>query len=408
MNILGLILGGGVGSRLYPLTAQRSKPAVPVAGKYRLVDIPISNCINSGIHQIYLLTQYNSASLHHHVQAAYRFDHFSQGFVQLLAAEQTPLSNDWFQGTADAVRQSLHHFEKVKPELVVVLSGDQLYRMNFKELVSHHVRCKADITVSAKAVSQSEAVAFGLLEVDGRGRITQFVEKPKPHELTPNLLAANGKDYLASMGIYVFNYEPLLELVGNDTGADFGKDILPQALNSHHLSCFTFHGYWKDIGTIRSFWEENLALARENAEFSFHNHYLPIYSRARFLPPSKIDQCSFTNCMLSEGVMIGNAEITGSVIGLRSIIGAGTRIVDSVIMGNDSFGEESLHCKEVPLGIGKKCFIKNAIIDKDVCIGNNVQITPDGKSDMDNQLFSVRDGVIVIPKGTIIPSDTVL
>lgn len=409
MQIIGVILGGGVGSRLKPLTVLRAKPAVPLAGKYRLVDVPISNCINSGITKIYMLTQYNSGSLHHHVQSAYKFDAFTRGFVRLLAAEQTPESGEWFQGTADAVRQSMHHLESVHPDIVVILSGDQLFRLDFKQVISEHQENGADITVATTPVEREDAGDFGILKVDEKKRITHFVEKPGLSGLTPDLLAPGLDDqFLASMGIYVFNYKVLEEVLQENSGTDFGSHILPEALKTHRVFSYVFSGYWKDIGTIGSFWRTNLELTEKNGKFTFYDSSAPIYTRPRFLPPSELYETTLDDCLISEGVKIKNSNIQRSVIGLRAIIHEGTKIKNSVIMGNDYYEQNGEDPETIPLGIGKNCMIENAIIDKNVRIGDNVHISPFGLKEQTTPLFTVKDGVIVIPKGVVLPPNTSL
>lgn len=408
MNIIGVILGGGAGSRLQPLTTKRAKPAVSLAGKYRLVDVPISNCINSQIYQIYLLTQYNSGSLHHHVQAAYQFDAFSRGFVRLLAAEQTPESKDWFQGTADAVRQSMHHIHTAHPDIVVILSGDQLFRMDFQDIIRHHIACKSDITISTTPVSREEATSLGILQVGHDHAITRFVEKPALDELTDDLRAPLLKEerYLASMGIYVFNYSVLERLLQENSGEDFGKHIIPAAIHTQRVYSYIFEGYWKDIGTIGSFWAENLRLTEKDPPFTFYDNDAPIYTRPRFLPPSRIRNCSLENCLLAEGLDLSAARIIHSVLGLRTCVQEKSMIVDSVVMGNDYYEEWGRGAVDKPFGIGKNCRIERAIIDKNVRIGDDVQLSPYGLNDEVMSCYTVKDGILVIPKGTFLPSGT--
>ena len=413
MNTVGLILGGGAGTRLQPLTKDRSKPAVPIAGKYRLVDIPISNCINSGIRNIYVLTQFNSMSLHHHIQSTYHFDQFSKGYVRLLAAEQTPESGGWFQGTADAVRQSLKHFMQSEPDIVVILSGDQLYSMDFSKVIDEHVARGADVTICTKPVPRNEAGALGIMHVDDKNQIVKFAEKPGDGPELDELRAPmyEEESYLASMGIYVFNADVLSELLSINDDTDFGKHIIPAAISEKKVYSHSFTGYWKDIGTIGMFHEANLALTDLIPEFTFYDAAAPIYTHMRFLPPSKINCCDLNRCMLSEGCIVSGHRILHSIIGARAVIGEGTVIEHSVIMGGDYYEREKDHPKTAdgipPLGIGKDCFIKNAIVDKNVHIGDSVYISPDGKADGEQtDMYLVRDGVIVIPKGTVIPSGT--
>lgn len=407
LNAVAVILGGGQGTRLMPLTSERSKPAVPIAGKYRLIDIPVSNCINSGIRQIYVLTQFNSESLHRHIQGTYSFDVFSQGFVRILAAQQTPGSESWFQGTADAVRQSLRFFLEDEPEQVVILSGDQLYRMNFAEIIGEHVASGADATICTKPVCREEAYALGLMKIDDRKRITRFVEKPGNTPLLDELRSPFSKQerYLASMGIYVFNTPVLKELLaGNEV--DFGKHIIPGSIESHSVHSYIYDGYWKDIGTLRSFWEANLGLTDVLPEFSFYDPKAPIYTVMRFLPPSKINRCDLNRCLLSEGCIVSGHRILHSVVGIRALIGDGTVIEHSVLMGADYY-EQSPEPGQIPLGIGRDCYIKNAIIDKNARIGDGVYLSPEGKKDGETtDLYTVQDGIIVVRKNAEIPSGT--
>lgn len=403
MNALGIILGGGVGSRLKPLTTLRAKPAVPVAGKYRLVDVPISNCINSSIFKIFLLTQYNSASLHRHIQATYQFDQFTKGFVQILAAEQTPESKEWFQGTADAVRQSMHHLANASPDYVVVLSGDQLFKIDFQQVLAEHIRNGADLTICNTPVTKYEATELGILRLLPDGTIDCFVEKPEYQRLNSDLCDPTSENrFLASMGVYVFNFKALKELLLESEGTDFGKHIIPQAIETHRVFGFTFEDYWKDIGTIRSFWQANLELIDKKPAFSFYDESQQIFTRPRFLPPSQVCNSTLESCMLSEGVVIDSGHISRSIIGLRSVVGKGTRIRDSVIMGNDYYEKREDASYEIPLGIGRNCRIERAIIDKNVRIGDNVTISPNGLPDMETELYTVRDGVVVIAKEAVI------
>ncbi|WP_372844964.1 glucose-1-phosphate adenylyltransferase [Pontiella sp.] len=412
MRVVGLILGGGAGSRLQPLTRDRSKPAVPVAGKYRLVDIPISNCINSGIRNIFLLTQFNSVSLHQHIGAVYRFDQFSGGHVRILAAEQTPDSAGWFQGTADAVRRSMRYFNEENPDIVVILSGDQLYRMNFNDVVESHLANGADLTISTKPVPRNEAGDLGILQVDKTGRIIRFAEKPGDTPLLDELRAPlySEERYLASMGIYVFSMGVLKELLSDCEESDFGKHIIPRAIDSHKVYGYTFDDYWEDIGNIRSFWAANLALTDPLPQFSFYDMSKVIYTRMRYLPPSKINQCNLSRCLLSEGCIVSGNRIDHSVVGLRALVGEGSVIEDSILMGADYYEHGQVDDPSgIPIGIGKGCRVKNAIIDKNARIGDDVVISPVGKPDNEQtDLYWIRDGIMVIPKNTVIPSGTVL
>lgn len=412
MNVVGLILGGGAGSRLQPLTQERSKPAVPVAGKYRLVDIPISNCINSGIRHIFLLTQFNSVSLHQHISATFRFDQFSGGYVRVLAAEQTPDSEGWFQGTADAVRRSMRYFMADKPDLVVILAGDQLYRMDLQDVIESHLISGADVTISTKPVMREETVSLGIMQVDEYNQIIRFVEKPGDTPELSELSAPLYEDerYLANMGIYVFNTDVLKKLLTDSNEPDFGKHIIPGAIDEYKVYSHIFEGYWEDIGTIRSFWAANLALTDPLPDFSFYESSAPIYTRMRYLPPSKINHCNLSRCLLSEGCIISGKRIEHSVVGQRALVGEGTEIEDSYIMGADYYEHGVIeHPSGVPLGIGRNCVIKQAIVDKNSRIGDEVVISPEGKPpDEQTDLYWIRDGIMVIPRNTVIPSGTVL
>lgn len=413
MNTVGLILGGGAGTRLQPLTQDRAKPAVPIAGKYRLVDIPISNCINSEIRSIYLLTQFNSMSLHRHIQSTYIFDQFSRGSVRMLAAEQTPDSEGWFQGTADAVRQSLKHFMHSDPDIVVILSGDQLYRMDFSKVIEEHMERGADVTICTKPVPRNEAFDLGIMHVDDQNKIIEFAEKPGDTPRLDDLRAPmyEEENFLASMGIYIFNADVLSEVLCGNDDTDFGKNIIPGAIKDREVYSHIFEGYWKDIGTIGMFHEANLALTDLIPEFTFYDTEAPIYTHMRFLPPSKINCCDLNRCLLSEGCIVSGHRILHSVVGTRAVIGEGTVIEHSVVMGADFYEQERDQPKTAagvpPLGIGKDCYIKNAIVDKNVRIGDSAYVSPDGKPDGEKtDAYLVRDGVIVIPKGTVIPSGT--
>lgn len=413
---IAIILGGGRGTRLHPLTRHRSKPAVPIAGKYRLVDIPISNCLNSGIRKIFVLTQFNSASLNRHIKNTYNFDLFSHGFVDILAAEQTPKSSNWYQGTADAVRQSIHHMANHEYDYVLVLSGDQLYQMDYEKLIDNHKKSKANLTVATIPVHAGDAPGFGIMKTNKKGDIDSFVEKPPTEELskweseTSDEMKAQGKVYLASMGIYVFNKKDLNRLFeDNPDATDFGKEIIPKAINGGaKVISYPFSGYWTDIGTIGSFFDANLELTDTVPEFNLYDNERQIFTRARLLPASKLTGTSLQHVLISEGCIIEASRIERSVIGIRSRIGKGTTIEQSIVMGNDHFATETeltSQSNEKPLmGIGQRCFISRAIVDKNVRIGNDVRIVggshlEDGKYDKHH----VVDGIVVIQKGTIIP-----
>jgi glucose-1-phosphate adenylyltransferase len=410
------ILGGGRGTRLYPLTRQRSKPAVPIAGKYRLVDIPISNCLNSGIRRIFVLTQFNSASLNRHIKNTYNFDLFSHGFVDILAAEQTPKSSNWFQGTADAVRQSIHHLANHEYDYVLILSGDQLYQMDYRVLIEDHKKQGANLTVATIPVTAEDAPGFGIMKTDASGYIESFIEKPDSEQLsdwsskTSPEMQKQGKNYLASMGIYVFNKEFLLKLFkDNPEATDFGKEIIPNAIEGgSKISSYPFSGYWTDIGTIGSFFEANLALTDTIPQFNLYDNERHIYTRARLLPTSKLTGTSLEHVIVAEGCIIEASRIVRSVIGIRSRIGKGTTIESSIVMGNDNFptpDDLTRQASDRPLmGIGQRCYISRAIVDKNVRIGNDVRIVggdhlEDGKYDK----YHVVDGIVIIQKGTVIP-----
>ena len=422
---LSIIMGGGQGTRLFPLTRERAKPAVPLAGKYRLVDIPLSNCINSGLKRIYLLTQFNSASLHRHISQSYTFDHFSGGFVGILAAEQTFSSTSWYQGTADAVRKNITHFLNHNFEYALILSGDQLYRMNFREVIAQHEATRADVTIATIPVPREAASSLGIMQIDGDRRIVRFVEKPKDRAVQDTLLlppamhadlnveAAPGEElFLASMGIYVFNRDVLLKLLNNEL-TDFGKHIIPNAIGQQRVFSYIFQGYWEDIGTIRSFFEANLDLTSEMPRFNFFDLTRPIFTRPRFLPASKINGAQIDHAAVSDGCIINRATIRHSAIGIRSLIGEGCALERVIVMGNDYYesAESIAQNREAgrpPVGIGGGTRIENAIIDKNARIGANCTLSPAGKPEnLDHPLFYIRDGILVVPKNGVIPDNTV-
>jgi glucose-1-phosphate adenylyltransferase len=409
-QILAVILGGGVGKRLYPLTKQRSKPAVPIAGKYRLIDVPLSNCINSGVYKIAVLTQFNSVSLHRHITLTYNFDNFHPGWVQILAAEQTPRSQDWYQGTADAVRKQLFEIRASGAEYVLILAGDHLYRMDYMEMAKFHWENNADITVAVQPVVAEEASRFGLLKRDNEGRITAFVEKPRDPEILTQFVSRDDpqRPYLGSMGIYMFSTKILFELLDSSNEQDFGSQIIPNSLSSRTVYGFDFDGYWEDIGTIRSFYEVNLMLARPESPFNFYDPDRPIYTHPRFLPGSVIDGARMTNVLLTEGCQIHKAEIENSVIGLRSQISDGVRMCNTVLMGADYYDSPGIPSKGgIPLGIGRNCDIEGAIIDKNVHMGEGVVIKPFPRgTDILDDNWVVQDGIVVIPKSTILHAGT--
>jgi glucose-1-phosphate adenylyltransferase len=418
-QVISVILGGGEGNRLFPLTQERAKPAVPIAGKYRLVDIPISLSLNSGIKRIFLLTQYLSSSLHRHVQQSYRFDDFiPRGFIEIVAAQKTREGTSWYQGTADAVRQGLIHFDNHPHEYVLILSGDQLYRMDFREMLELHVTSGSDITIATLPVDAGVAPSLGILKADGHHRITEFEEKPKD----PTVLASmesgpampKGRPYLASMGIYIFNREALRECLDGSDGKDFGKNILPIAIRTKKVSAYVHDGYWEDIGTIGAFYQANLDLLASEPKFDFGLSTAPIYTRARFLPGSVVEDCQVIRAIVSDGCTIRKSTLDQAVIGIRSRIGSGCQIRRSIVMGADYFEtlvqqEDNQKRRRPAIGIGDGTVIEDAIIDKNVRIGRNVIIRATGKDrDMDGGSFYVRDGVVIIPKGSMIPDGTVI
>lgn len=416
-KVLSIILGGGQGSRLYPLTADRSKPAVPIAGKYRLVDIPISNCINADIKRMYVLTQFNSASLNRHIKNTYHFSFFSSAFVDVLAAEQTMQSDKWFQGTADAVRQSMHHFLSNDFKYALILSGDQLYNMDLQDMIEKHEESKADISIATYPVAAKDATGFGLLKTDDKNVITSFIEKPAV-ELLPDWtsdvsdeMKKEGRNYLASMGIYIFNRELLIELMDNPDTIDFGKEIIPQSIHKHKTVSYQYEGYWTDIGTIDSFFEANLGLTDDIPKFNLY-HDDRVYTNARILPTSKISGTLLNKTVIADGSIIHAAKIERSVIGIRSRIGIESVVLNTYMMGNDYY--ESLERIEkekieILLGIGDRCYINNCIVDKNCRIGDDVKIEG-GKQlkdiEMDN--YFIKDGIVVIKKGASIPKGTII
>lgn len=421
-KVLAVILGGGAGTRLYPLTASRSKPAVPIAGKYRLVDIPISNCLNSGIDRMFVLTQFNSASLNRHIKNTYHFSAFSSAFVDILAAEQTPDNPTWYQGTADAVRQCLRHLGPFESEYILILSGDQLYQMNFMDMLNNHIKMNAEITIATIPVADREASEFGILKKDDKGFITSFIEKPKKDLLkdwtsdTGPVMQGQGRHYLASMGIYIFNRQLLQDLLQNEyvEATDFGKEILPQSINKYKVVSYQYDGYWTDIGNIYSFFEANLGLTKEIPDFNLFDNNNLIYTRARMLPPAKISGTTLEKTIIAEGCIINASRIESSVIGIRTRIGIGTTIVSSYLMGIDYYEtiEEIRHDKELGLpsvGIGDRCYIRNCIVDKNCRIGDDVRIN--GGSHLENtdhSLYTVKDGIVVVKKGAVIPNGFVI
>jgi glucose-1-phosphate adenylyltransferase len=418
-DTLAIIMGGGAGTRLFPLTKERAKPAVPLAGKYRLVDIPISNCLNNGFRQIYVLTQFNTESLHRHINASYKFDNFTNSFVEILAAEQTPEDDRWYQGTADAVRQNLRYFLARPYEHYLILSGDQLYRMDYRDLLQEHVRSGAEITLGTTPVNREAALSFGIMQSDAKRRIFRFEEKPKDPKLLdelripPDLLNGLGRPvdaelYQGSMGIYVFNRQTLIDALDNSYD-DFGKHIIPASLKKYKVFSYIFQGYWEDIGTVRAFFEAHLALTDPVPAYNFSDHLNPIYTRPQILPANKINRTQVHSAIIADGCIITDANIERAVIGLRSVIATGSTIRNAILMGADFYQDEDPLPKPdlPPLGIGRHCVIEEAIIDKNVRIGDGVVVTPEGKPrNLDGDNYYIRDGVVVVPRGAVIPAGT--
>ncbi len=423
-NVLAIIMGGGQGTRLFPLTRERSKPAVPLAGKYRLVDIPISNCINSGLRRVYVLTQFNSTSLHRHISQSYKFDQFSDGFVEILAAQQTFADTSWYQGTADAVRKNLVHFLDHDFEYVLILSGDQLYRMDFRRIIAQHIETSADMTVATMPVLHKDVSSLGIMQINEERRITRFVEKPKDPAVQDSLrlprdwyerLGIEGESdfWMASMGIYVFNREVLTRLLDNSL-TDFGKHIIPGAIEKYRVFSHAFQGYWEDIGTIRNYFEANLDCAAELPRFNFFDMSAPIFSRPRFLPASKINGAEIDHAVISDGCIINRCKINKSIVGVRSLIDEGSNLDRVVLLGNDYYESEASILANAGngrprIGIGQNTKIENAIVDKNARIGCNCLISPAGKPEnVDHPLYYIRDGIVIIAKNAVIPDNTII
>jgi glucose-1-phosphate adenylyltransferase len=421
-EVVAMILGGGAGSRLKPLTATRSKPAVPIAGKYRLVDIPISNCLNSGIGRMFVLTQFNSASLNKHIKNTYHFSAFSSAFVDIIAAEQTPDNPTWFQGTADAVRQSLRHIEQNEFDYVLILSGDQLYQMDFQAMVDNHIKSAAEITIATIPVNAKDATEFGILKADENNYISSFIEKPKAEVLpewvsdTGEEMKREGRIYLASMGIYIFNRKLLFDLLleENKETTDFGKEIIPSSIEKHRVVSYQYDGYWTDIGNIHSFFEANLSLCQDIPPFNLFDNSKIVYTRARMLPPAKVSGTTLEKTIVADGCIINASRVENSVIGIRTRIGTGTTVVNTYIMGSDYYEtlEEMKHTASRGLpkvGIGERCYIRNAIIDKNCRIGDDVRINGGiHLPDSDHTLYTVKDGIVVVKKGAVLPNGFVI
>lgn len=419
-NVHCIIMGGGRGDRLYPLVKNRCKPAVPLAGKYRLVDIPISNCINSAFNKIYILTQFQTRSLHRHIEQTYRFDSFSDGTIDIFPAEQTASDGEhWYVGNADAVRKNLQYIPMQDDDIILILSGDQLYRMDLADLVHHHIKLNADITISAKVIPEYKISSFGIMSIDEQFNIKEFVEKPKDkeqtvgYEIPDSLKFALKKSfryptYLASMGIYVFTAHILKKALTDDNGSDFGKDILPNVLKNYKTIGYLFDGYWEDIGTIRSFFNTNLMLTDVVPEFDFFDAKNPIYTRARYLPACKVNSSQIENTLLSDGCIITGASLSRCVVGLRSVIRKNTHLENVLMFGADYFDSHDANDHEIAMGIGENTTIKNAIIDENVRIGNNVYLSPDGKPDgYEKDGLYVKDGILCIAEKAIIPDNTI-
>ena len=426
-NVIAVILGGGRGTRLFPLTRDRAKPSVPIAGKFRLVDIPISNCLHSGLDRIYVLTQFNSASLNRHIAQAYRFDSYRRGFVQILAAQQTLLGDEWYQGTADAVKHNQPYIlnPRFPDEYVLILAGDHLYRMDYRKMLAVHTESNADITVSVIPVKKEVTSGLGILQADANGRITDFVEKPQTEaelqqlRVEPDVFASrgiksHGREYIASMGIYIFNRNVLQDVLQDESNVDFGRDIIPKNIKTRTVSAYFFDGYWEDIGTIRSFYSANIALTNVSPEFNFYDEQAPIYTNRRHLPSTKVNSSSVRSSILAEGSIIDDSELDRTIVGIRSIISSGSRIYQSVLMGADFYESDTLQAENahagIPnIGIGEKCLIQNAIIDKNARIGDNAVIANTKNLDNhDSDNYYIRDGIVIVPKDATIPPDTVI
>ena len=426
-NVIAVILGGGRGTRLFPLTRDRAKPSVPIAGKFRLVDIPISNCLHSGLDRIYVLTQFNSVSLNRHIAQAYRFDSYRRGFVQILAAQQTLLGDEWYQGTADAVKHNQPYIlnPRFPDDYVLILAGDHLYRMDYRKMLAVHTESNADITVSVIPVKKEVTSGLGILQADAKGRITDFVEKPQteaelqqlrvePDVFTSRGIESHGREYIASMGIYIFNRNVLQDVLQDESNVDFGRDIIPKSIKTRTVSAYFFDGYWEDIGTIRSFYSANIALTNVSPEFNFYDEQAPIYTNRRHLPSTKVNSSSVRSSILAEGSIIDDSELDRTIVGIRSIISSGSRIYQSVLMGADFYESDTLQAENahagIPdIGIGKKCLIQNAIIDKNARIGDNAVIANTKNIDNhDSDNYYIRDGIVIVPKDATILPDTVI
>jgi glucose-1-phosphate adenylyltransferase len=416
-NVLAVILGGGQGSRLFPLTKYRAKPAVPVGGKFRLIDIPMSNCIHWDIKKIYVLTQFHTVSLHKHIFNTYKFDRFSTGFVQILSAQETLEGRDWYQGTADAVRKNINFIKNQKVDIVVILSGDQLFRLNLKEFVKFHLEKKSEISIASTPVARESTGNFGILKINKEQKIIDFEEKPQDREILDKLeipaeiinMAGREKlnhPFLASMGIYIFNKDVLIDLLEKNQDEDFGKQIIPASIKTHRVYTYVFTGYWEDIGTIRAFFEANLDFANPVPKFNFYDEYNPIYTNARFLPGSKIKNCEINRALICEGSILEGSKISNAVIGIRAITKEGSTLDHVVMMGGDYYGDAPT-IDTSKMGIGKNCYIRNAILDKNVRVGDNVIIDYKGpEKEIETELYHIIDGIVVVPKNSFIPANT--
>ena len=426
-SVIAVILGGGRGTRLFPLTRDRAKPSVPIAGKFRLVDIPISNCLHSGLEKIYVLTQFNSVSLNRHIAQTYRFDTYRRGFVQILAAQQTLMGEEWYQGTADAIKHNQPYIlnPRFQDDHVLILAGDHLYRMDYQKMLAVHTESNADITVSVIPVEKEITSGLGILQADASGRIVDFVEKPQteaelqrlrvePEVFTSRGIAPHGREYIASMGIYIFNREVLREVLQDDSNVDFGKDIIPKSIQTRTVSAYFFDGYWEDIGTIHSFYLANIALTDPTPSFNFYDEQAPIYTNRRHLPSTKVNSSSVRSSILAEGSIIDDSELDRTIVGIRSIISGGSRIYQSILMGADYYESDTSRVESersgIPnVGIGRNCLIQNAIIDKNARIGDNsVLVNRDGIDNYDGENYYIRDGIVIVPKDATIPPETVV
>ena len=412
-NVLAIILGGGQGTRLFPLTRFRAKPAVPIGGKFRLIDIPISNCLHWGVRKIFVLTQFNTASLHRHITNTYKFDGFSKGFCQILAAQQTIENKNWYQGTADAVRKNIHFIKNQDVDYVVILSGDQLFRINLMEFYNFHRQSWADITIAAKPINRDLASSFGILKIDEARRIVDFVEKPTDNRILDGMFTPSGffgedirENFLASMGIYFFNKDVLVSLLEENEKEDFGKQIIPDSIRRRRVHSYIFDDYWEDIGTIRSFFDANLDFAEPVPKFNFYDEDVPIFTHARFLPGSKVKNCHIDHALISDGSILEGSKISRAVVGIRSIVREGSTLERVIMMGAD-FYDHQKSSRSKPVGIGRNCLVRNAIIDKNVSIGNNVVIDYKGKEkNVECKDYCIVDGIVVIPKNGSIPDNT--